>query len=168
MLIRAEIGMDVTGIDALLRRVFPTDQQARAVWQSREQGLLTLGMVACDDEGKILGYMAFSPVMLNGEDLQWVGLAPIAIDAQCVDEAATRELLYEGLSTLNEFGYAAVVVIGDPAYYRPLGFEVAAQHQLVYQQHIEETLQVYAFSETAFDGQSGLIAFAPPLNDLLS
>nr|VUD30083.1 acetyltransferase [Raoultella sp. NCTC 9187] len=46
----------------------------------REDGLITLGVVATDDEGQVVGYVAFSPVSVEGEELQWVGMAPLAVD----------------------------------------------------------------------------------------
>ncbi len=48
--------------------------------------------------------------------IPWTGLA--------------RQLVYEGLDSLNEFGYAAVVTLGDPALYSRFGFELAAHHDL--------------------------------------
>ena len=54
--------------------------------------------------------MAFSPVIVQGEELQWVGMAPLAVDENYRGRPA-RQLVYEGLDSLNEFGYAAVVVL---------------------------------------------------------
>lgn len=51
MLIRVEIGIDAPGIDALLRRTFGGDAEAQLVHSLREDGLITLGVVATDDEG---------------------------------------------------------------------------------------------------------------------
>ena len=62
MLIRVEIGIDAPGIDALLRRTFGSDAEADLVHSLREDGLITLGVVATDDEGQVVGYVAFSPV----------------------------------------------------------------------------------------------------------
>jgi putative acetyltransferase len=62
MLIRVEIGIDAPGIDALLRRTFASDAEAQLVHDLREDGLITLGLVATDDEGQVVGYVAFSPV----------------------------------------------------------------------------------------------------------
>ncbi|EHC82011.1 Acetyltransferase [Salmonella enterica subsp. enterica serovar Senftenberg str. A4-543] len=73
MLIRVEIPIDAPGIDALLRRSFESDAEAKLVHDLREDGFLTLGLVATDDEGQVVGYVAFSPVDVQGEDLQWVG-----------------------------------------------------------------------------------------------
>ncbi|MDG6692880.1 hypothetical protein QCE80_15335, partial [Staphylococcus aureus] len=62
MLIRVEIPIDAPGIDALLRRAFGCADEAELVHALREDGLLTLGLVATDDEGQVVGYVAFSPV----------------------------------------------------------------------------------------------------------
>ena len=77
MLIRVEIGIDAPGIDALLRRTFGRDAEAQLVHDLREDGLITLGVVATDDEGQVIGYVAFSPVAVEGEELQWVGQCPV-------------------------------------------------------------------------------------------
>ena len=61
MLIRVEIGIDAPGIDALLRRTFGSDAEAKLVHDLREDGLITLGLVATDDEGLVVGYVAFQP-----------------------------------------------------------------------------------------------------------
>lgn len=62
MLIRVEIPIDAPGIDALLRRSFESDAEAKLVHDLREDGFLTLGLVATDDEGQVIGCVAFSPV----------------------------------------------------------------------------------------------------------
>ena len=77
-----------------------------------------------------MGYVAFSPVDVQGEDLQWVGMAPLAVDENYRGQGLARQLVYEGLDSLNEFGYAAVVTLGDPALYSRFGFELAAHHDL--------------------------------------
>ena len=117
MLIRVEFGIDAPGIDALLRRSFDGGAEADLVHSLREDGLITLGLVATDDEGQVVGYVAFSPVSIDGEERQWLGLAPLAVDAQYRGQGIGRQLVYDGLDSLNEFGYAAVVTLGDPALY---------------------------------------------------
>lgn len=165
MLIRSEIGIDAASIDSLLRRSFPTSAEAELVQQLREDGLLTLGVVATDDDGQVLGYAAFSPVTLNDEDRQWVGLAPLAVDESVRRQGLGKQLIYEGLDTLNEFGYAAVVVLGDPAFYGPYGFEPAARHQLHCRwEGTEAAFQVYKLADDAFDGVEGRIEFSAPFN----
>ena len=101
MLIRVEIGIDAPGIDALLRRAFASDAEAQLVHDLREDGLITLGLVATDDEGQVVGYVAFSPVIVQGEELQWVGMAPLAVDESYRGQGLARQLVYEGLDSLN-------------------------------------------------------------------
>ncbi|WP_455819168.1 GNAT family N-acetyltransferase [Pseudomonas cerasi] len=165
MLIRSEIGIDAASIDSLLRRSFPTSAEAELVQQLREDGLLTLGVVATDDDGQVMGYAAFSPVTLNDEDRQWVGLAPLAVDESVRKQGLGKQLIYEGLDTLNEFGYAAVVVLGDPAFFGPYGFEPAARHQLHCRwEGSEAAFQVYKLADDACEGVEGRIEFSAPFN----
>ncbi|WP_312204585.1 GNAT family N-acetyltransferase, partial [Mixta calida] len=99
MLIRTEIGVDAAGIDSLLRRCFPGGAEADLVQRLREDGQLTLGVVATDDEGQVLGYAAFSPVTLQEEDRNWVGLAPLAVDESVRRQGIGKQLVFEGLDT---------------------------------------------------------------------
>ncbi|MGE4921266.1 GNAT family N-acetyltransferase [Yersinia enterocolitica] len=165
MLIRVEIPVDAPGIDALLRQAFKGDDEAELVQQLREDGLLTLGIVATDDEGGVVGYAAFSPVDVGGEDRQWVALAPLAVEEGLRRQGLVEKLVYEGLDSLNEFGYAAVVVLGDPAYYQRFGFVPAARHQLTCRwPDTEEAFQVYALAEDALTDADGEVVFSAPFN----
>ncbi|MFE8117070.1 GNAT family N-acetyltransferase [Brenneria goodwinii] len=165
MLVRVEIPVDAAGIDSLLRRVFPTDAEADLVHQLREDGQLTLGIVATDDEGGVVGYAAFSPVLIEGEDRQWVGLAPIAVEESLRRQGIGQQLVYEGLDALNEFGYTAVVVLGEPAYYSRFGFVPASEYQLYCRwPQSATTFQVYPLADNHFVGASGLVEYADPFN----
>lgn len=165
MLIRVEIPVDAAGIDALLRRAFGRDDEADLVQQLREDGLLTLGVVATDDEGGVVGYAAFSPVDVDGEDRQWVALAPLAVDESLRRQGLAEKLVYEGLDSLNEFSYAAVVVLGDPAYYGRFGFKPAAAYGLNCRwPDTESAFQVYPLAQDALNGVSGEVAFSAPFN----
>ncbi|MEH2920482.1 GNAT family N-acetyltransferase [Samsonia erythrinae] len=181
MLIRVEIPVDAVGIDSLLRRAFPTGAEAHLVHQLREDGLLTLGVVATDDEGGVVGYVAFSPVLIAGEERQWVALAPLAVEETLRRQGVGEKLVYEGLDALNEFGYNAVVVLGDPAYYARFGFIPAAEQQLHSRwADSESAFQVYQLadnhvagegqseSESGFAQVSGLVEYAEPFNAFLS
>lgn len=168
MLVRVEIPVDAPSIDSLLRRTFPTSAEAELVHQLREDGLLTLGVVATDDEGVVMGYVAFSPVTLAGEDRQWVALGPLAVDEALRRQGLAETLIYEGLDSLNEFGYAAVVVLGSPDYYARFGFVPALEHQLRSRWPQSETaFQVYPLSDNHFEGVSGVVDYAPPFDRFL-
>lgn len=161
MLIRTEIGIDAAGIDSLLRRNFHHTAEAERVQQLREDGLLTLGVVATDDEGQVLGYAAFSPVTLQGEDRNWVGLSPLVVDRSVRGQKIGEQLVYSGLDTLNEFSYSAVAVLGEPALFSRFGFEPAARYGLSCEgEGNEATFLVYRLAEEAFNGVTGPVEFA--------
>ncbi|MTD41212.1 GNAT family N-acetyltransferase [Erwinia sp. CPCC 100877] len=165
MLIRVEIPIDAPGIDALLRRNFNGGGEAERVHALREDGRLTLGMVATDDNGQVVGYVAFSPVSVEGEERQWVGLAPLAVDEAWRGQGIARKLVFEGLDSLNEFGYAAVVTLGDPAFYGRLGFEMAANYNLRCRwSEAVAAFQVRRLAEDALEGVSGLVTYSDHFN----
>lgn len=165
MLIRVEIPIDAPGIDALLRRSFNGNGEADLVKDLREDGLLTLGVVATDDEGQVVGYAAFSPVAVEGEELQWVGLAPLAVDEAYRGQGLAKKLVYEGLDSLNEFGYAAVVTLGEPALYSRFGFVPAAQHGLhCIWPDTEAHFLIHPLADDALNGVSGLVEYHEHFN----
>lgn len=165
MLIRVEIGIDAPGIDALLRRTFNGDAEANLVRELREDGLITLGLVATDDEGQIVGYVAFSPVSVEGQELHWVGLAPLAIDETYRGQGLARKLVYEGLDSLNEFSYAAVVALGEADLYGKLGFERAGQYDLRCRwPNSEEHFMVHRLADDALNGVHGLVEYSAPFS----
>lgn len=167
MLIRVEIPIDAPGIDALLRRSFEGEGEAELVKALREDGLLTLGLVATDDEGQVIGYVAFSPVAVEGEELQWVGLAPLAVDASVRGQGIAKQLVYEGLDSLNEFGYAAVVTLGSPEMYGHLGFQPAARYDLRCSwPGTEAAFQVHPLADDALNGVSGLVEYSDHFNNV--
>jgi len=167
MLIRTEIPVDAVGIDRLLRSAFPTGAEADLVQELREDGLLTLGVVATDDEGGVVGYVAFCPVDIQGEDRNWVGLAPLAVEESLRRQGLGEKLIYEGLDSLNEFGYAAVVVLGDPAYYGRFGFKPAAAHDLHCRwSGAEGTFQLFTLTDDALTNASGEVVFPTAFNKL--
>ncbi|MBK4715156.1 MULTISPECIES: GNAT family N-acetyltransferase [Tenebrionibacter/Tenebrionicola group] len=165
MLIRVEIPIDAPGIDALLRRAFKGDAEAELIQRLREDGQITLGLVATDDEGQVIGYVAFSPVSVEGEDLQWVGLAPLAVDDARRGQGIGRNLVYEGLDALNEFGYAAVVTLGDPQLYGRFGFEPASRYGLRCRwPDTAAYFLIHKLADDALNGVGGLVEYSDHFN----
>ncbi|ARU92557.1 GNAT family N-acetyltransferase [Tatumella citrea] len=163
MLIRTEIGIDAPGIDRLLKDRFPSEQEAARVRELREQGLLTLGVVATDDEGQVLGYAAFSPVTSDGEDSGWVALYPLAVSRELQHQALDEQLVCEALDTLNEFGYSAVIAENNMDCLTSVGF--TASQGLSYQcptGHLQQTLLVYPLANGPTDTISGELQFSAP------
>nr|WP_199246790.1 N-acetyltransferase [Vibrio mimicus] len=162
MLIRTEAPADILAVDELLKTVFATEAEANLVMALRENGRRTLSLVASDDEGEIIGHVMFSPVTVDGEDLNWQGLAPLAVKEEYRRQGIGAELVKEGLSSLGELGYPACVVLGDPAYYSRFGFEDAAQYQLHCAWEVPQgAFRVVALWERELDGRRGLVEYSP-------
>lgn len=133
MLIRTEAPVDILPVDRLLKSAFPTEAEAKLVMALRENGNRTLSLVACSDEGEVIGHIFFSPVTVAGEDNGWQGLAPLSVAPEHQGKGIGQALMAEAKETLAELGYPAVVVLGDPTYYHKAGFALAAEHGLTCQ-----------------------------------
>jgi len=167
MLIRTEAPADILAIDRLLKSTFETEAEANLVMKLRENSRRTLSLVGCNDEGEVVGYVLFSPVTLEGSDLNWQGLAPLAVDEKYRNQGLAAEMVKEGLSSLREFGYPACVVLGNPAYYGRFGFIDSEKHQMRCQWDVPQgAFQVLSLVEGEFDHRSGLIEYCPEFSEL--
>jgi len=95
----------------------------------RADDALTLSLVAVAD-GKITGHVAFSPVTIDGSDVGWFGLGPVAASPDRRRQGIGGALVRAGLDRLRDRGAGGCVVLGDPGYYQRFGF--AADPQLRY------------------------------------
>ena len=87
----------------------------------RRHGALSLSLVA-ECQGQTLGHIAFSPVLIDGMDVGWFGLAPFAVAPDYQGQGIGSRLVMCGLEILRSRGAAGCVVLGDPHYYRRFGF----------------------------------------------
>ncbi|PMG06005.1 GNAT family N-acetyltransferase [Vibrio breoganii] len=160
MLIRTEAPADNLGILALLEHAFPTDAESKLVNSLRENGKITLSIVASDGEGKVIGCAQFSPVTLSGNDYGWQGLAPVAVHEDYRNQGIAEKMIKEGLDSLLEFGYSACVVLGEPEYYSRFGFSCAEKNRFRCQWDLPiGVFQVLDLTGESFDGLSGLIEY---------
>lgn len=162
MLIRAETLADIVVVDALLKDVFPTHAEAKLVKHLRENGRRTLALVACAEDGEIIGYVLFSPVTLEQDDFNWQGLAPLAVKASYREQGIGQALVNEGLNSLAELGYPVCMVLGDPKYYARFGFKAAKPLGLSSQwSEYDDALQVYELQEGALKSVTGKVYYSP-------
>ncbi|USD64764.1 N-acetyltransferase [Vibrio sp. SCSIO 43136] len=167
MLIRTEAPADIIPVEQLLKNTFETEAEANLVASLRENGHRTLSLVACSDEGEVIGYVLFSPVTVGGEDLNWQGLAPLAVAKEHQGKGIGTELVKEALHSLAELGYPACVVLGDPNYYGRFGFEDAAKHDLSCQWEVPEgAFQVVANELVDLAEHSGLVEYTAEFGSL--
>lgn len=124
--IREESADDLEAIDVVTRDAFRThpfsrQTEHRIVRALRAAGALSLSLVATVD-GDAIGHAAFSPVSIDGASGVWWGLGPVSVTPVRQRSGVGSALIRRGLRRLAERGVAGCVVLGDPAYYRRLGF----------------------------------------------
>ncbi|MCP4955848.1 GNAT family N-acetyltransferase [Photobacterium aquimaris] len=131
MEIRAEKASDKENITALTYCAFenhphhepgakPTEHLI--VDKLRKANMLALSLV-CEDKNNIIGHIAFSPILINGEQSSWYGLGPLSVTPERQGEGIGSALIRFGLSQLKTQGIEGVVLLGEPQYYARFGFE---------------------------------------------
>lgn len=117
-LIRPETDGDREGIARLLLAAFPTSSEARLVEQLRKDGDVVFSLVAVE-ASEVIGHVLFSRLRAPDGALS---LAPVAVTANRRRRGIAAALIEAGLERARAENRAAVVVLGDPSYYRRFGF----------------------------------------------
>lgn len=116
--IRRETRQDLDAIDTLLNGSFEGDDEARLVRKLREDGDLSLSLVA-DAVGTLLGHVALSPLVAEAPAY---ALAPLSVAPKARRLGVGMALVQQAVAWADT---AAVVVVGAPGYYGQLGFKPA-------------------------------------------
>ncbi len=126
MLIRAEQSGEEQVIHDLTQTAFATmpfsdHTEGPIIEALRKAGDLTLSLVAVEGS-RIVGHIAFSPVMIDGHHDDWFGLGPISVLPELQRRGIGKSLIAAGLNRLRERNAAGCALIGDPGYYSRVGF----------------------------------------------
>jgi putative acetyltransferase len=87
----------------------------------RKANALTISLIAENDK-KIVGHIAFSPVTISDGSPNWYGLGPISVLPELQMQGIGKRLMREGLSLVKSLGASGCVLVGDPGYYEQFGF----------------------------------------------
>jgi putative acetyltransferase len=159
MIIRPEKPADITAIDAVVAAAFERRAEAGLVQGLRDNGDLVLSLVA-DDEGAIVGHVAFSRLWIESDGARSPGicLAPLSVLPDRRRKGTARALVGAGHLRLKTLGEKIVFVLGDPAYYSRFGFSrgVAQAFDCVYQ---GDDLQALRLASDA--PQTGSVVYPP-------
>lgn len=134
MIIRPEKPEDSLAIRALTDAAFvgvehSSQTEGAIVDALRAADALAMSLVA-EQDGSIIGHVAFSPVLIDGEDTGWFGLGPVSVSPSLQRRGVGSMLINEGLGRLATHGAQGCVVLGDPKYYSRFGFR--SDHTLSY------------------------------------
>lgn len=140
--VRAVHARDFLPISILLGTTFEGPSEGRLVQELRTQAALELELVAVDGE-TIVGHISF-PRLEAPEG--WVALAPVSVRWDLRERGIGSRLIQEGLDLLRQRHVPAIVVLGDPSFYRRFGFSLEAAENLksVYP---SSNLMVYPLAE---------------------
>lgn len=100
---------------------FSSGTEAPIIRGLRRSGDLTLSLVA-EEDGEIVGHVAFSPVTIDGVHAGWFGLGPISVRADRQRQGIGKALISRGVELLRQQVAAGVALIGNPEVYSRSGF----------------------------------------------
>ena len=127
MIIRKETPSDVEAITHVTIAAFKTLEISNhtehfIIKALRAAGALTVSLVA-EIEGRVVGHIAFSPVIMSGGTKDWYGLGPVSVVPEYQKQGIGKSLINEGLSLLKQLDGQGCALVGDPNYYKRFGFK---------------------------------------------
>ena len=164
-MIRCEIDSDVSAVRNVHLAAFPGNGEAGLVDALRENGHLSVSIVAEENAG-IVGHIAFSPVTVNGLDVAAVGLAPVSVLPEFQKQGIGSELIRAGLQTCREAGFRIVVILGEPDFYQRFGFQPAHRAGLENEYQVRDEFMVLELEPSSLNGVSGLVRYGDEFSSL--
>lgn len=155
MLIRNETDSDIEAIFEVTKAAFENHPYSHGTEQFiitalRAAGALTVSLVA-EVEGNVVGHVAFSPVTISDGSREWYGLGPVSVLPECWKRGIGKSLILQGLSVLRGLGARGCALVGDPQYYKRLGFKNLPE--LVLEGVPQENFLALAFGENVARGE---------------
>ncbi|MBP6636770.1 MAG: N-acetyltransferase [Sulfuritalea sp.] len=125
-LIRNETAADADAITAVTLAAFATLEISQHTEQFivkalRAAGALAVSLVA-ELYGRVVGHVAFSPVVLSDGTPDWHGLGPVSVLPAHQRQGIGKALIRQGLARLQAMGALGCCLVGHPDYYRKFGF----------------------------------------------
>ena len=127
MMLREETTADIDAITEVTIAAFknlPVSNQTEQfiIKALRSADVLTISLVA-EIEGRAVGHVAFSPVIMSDGTKDWYGLGPVSVLPEYQKQGIGKSLINEGLSLLKKKGGQGCALVGDPNYYKRFGFK---------------------------------------------
>ena len=108
-------------IKAFTNHPFSNQTEHLIVDELRKQDSLSISLVA-ELESEIIGHIAFSEILVNQQQVNWFGLAPVSVHPKYQNRGVGSALIKAGLEQLKELGANGCVLVGEPDYYTRFGF----------------------------------------------
>ncbi|MBI5557791.1 MAG: N-acetyltransferase [Deltaproteobacteria bacterium] len=158
IIIRNETHDDVPAISEVTIAAFKTLEISNHTEQFIIEALraakaLTVSLVA-EMDGRVIGHIAFSPVIISDNTPNWYGLGPVSVLPEHQRQGIGKALIKEGLSRLKDMNAQGCCLVGHPDYYGKFGFKNMSGLVL-------EGVPPEVFFALSFDGHTprGAVAF---------
>jgi predicted N-acetyltransferase YhbS len=116
-------------IELINEEAFGPGRHTRAAARIREQGPHDRSLsFVCADDGETIASVRMTPVLAGRVRGHMLG--PLAVRPSHKNRGIGRELVRIAIEAARRHGSEAVILIGDPPYYMPLGFEKVAYNAL--------------------------------------
>ena len=109
---------------AFAQRYGSGDGEVGLIEALRADGDVLVEMAALEKD-EIVGHVLFSRMTADPPASQIAALAPVAVRIDRQNQGIGDVLIRAGLAACREKGIDAVIVLGDPPYYRRFGFDPA-------------------------------------------
>ena len=124
--IRPECPADEIAIGEVTRLAFLLHPHSSHTEQFIVQALrmanaLPVSLVA-EHAGRVVGHIAFSPVIITDGSHSWYGLGPVSVLPEFQGQGIGRALIERGLENLRALGAHGCVLLGEPPFYSRFGF----------------------------------------------
>ncbi len=118
-------------IELINEEAFGPGRHTRAAARIREQGPHDLSLsFICADDGETIASVRMTPVLAGTVKGHLLG--PLAVRPSHKSKGIGRELVRIAVEAAKRKGSEAVILVGDPPYYCPLGFEKVAYGALTF------------------------------------
>lgn len=151
---------------AVIAAAFGRAAEANLVDALRSEGAIVASLVARDPE--VVGHVLFTRAPIRTDDGRMIAcasLAPLAVAPAHQRRGIGDALVRAGLTACRARGIAAVVVLGEPAYYGRFGFKVDSARSLR-APWAGPHFQVLSLSEGALDGVTGDVLYPRAFGDV--
>lgn len=118
---------DHLNISVLVVNAFRQPNESNLIRSLRDRGEIAVELVA-EEDGALVGHIALSRLRTPEN---WLALAPVCVRRESASRGIGQELITNGLDLARRQKVDAVVVVGDPQYYRRFGFVFDGPAELI-------------------------------------
>ncbi|NGO62598.1 N-acetyltransferase [Rhizobium daejeonense] len=146
-------------IELINEEAFGPGRFTRAAARIREQGPHDRSLsFICADDGETIASVRMTPVIAG--DVKGHLLGPLAVRPSHKSKGIGRELVRIAIEAARRKGSEAVILVGDPPYYMPLGFEKVAWKALDFPGPVDPArVLVVPMAEGVHERLKGVIAW---------